>query len=63
MDEYLLVNLIHVYDGRIGRREMISVPRKGDWVKVCSNTYVVINVIWNFDDARTVDVYIDELED
>lgn len=63
MDGYLLVNLMHVHDGRIGRREMIDVPKKGDWIKLSNQTYIVINVIWNFDDARTVDVYVDELED
>ena len=63
MDKYFLVNLYHLDEGKLIRRELSSVPAKGDWIKFSNNTYIVKKVIWNFDDARTVNIYVDELED
>lgn len=60
---YFLVNIMHVNDGRIIRREMTQAPSKNDWIKFNKQTFIVKNVIWNYDDARTVDVIVEELED
>ena len=58
-----LVNLKHTDDGYLGRREMTTVPSKGEWIKYNRHTYVVTQVIWNYDDAATVDLILTELED
>lgn len=58
-----LVNIMHENEGRLGRREMIQVPRKGEWVKYNRETFVVKQVIWNYNDATTVDLIVTELED
>ena len=60
---YFLINILHVNDGKLTRRDMTQAPSRGDWIKFNKQTFIVKNVIWNYDDARTVDVIVEELED
>lgn len=60
---YYLVSIMHEDDGYLGRREMTQIPSKGEWIKYNKATYVVKQVIWNYDDALTVNLIVTELED
>jgi hypothetical protein len=53
----------HVIDGNIITRDMYQAPHKGDWISLGSNTYVVKQVIWNYSDACTVKVIVEDPKD
>jgi hypothetical protein len=55
-----IVNVVHVSDGFIITRVLSNVPRKGEWIVLGEDTYVVNLVIWNYSDARTVTVMVDD---
>lgn len=54
------IEIIHVADGALAIRRADSVPRKGDWIKIGSNTYEVKRVIWDYGDAVSVTVIVDD---
>jgi hypothetical protein len=58
-----IVNVTHVSDGFVITRVMANVPRKGEWIVLGEDTYVVKLVIWNFSDARTVTVMVEDPEE
>jgi len=60
---YYLVSVRHEDDGYLGRREMTQVPSKGEWIKYNRATYIVKQVIWNYNDSLTVSLIVTELED
>ena len=57
------VTLSHIHDGRIITRNMNAVPRIGEWVSWNRDVYVVKRVIWNFTDARSVKILVEEPKD
>lgn len=60
---YVVVDVVHISDGHIIRRTMSVPPAKGEWIVVSKDTYVVKQVIWNYNDARTVTVMVGDPED
>lgn len=54
------VNVIHISDGILVTRVMMNVPRKGEWIILGEDTYVVKLVIWNLTDAKTVNVMVED---
>jgi hypothetical protein len=57
------IAVIHVTDGKIITRNVSSVPRIGDWISLGMDVYVVKKVIWNFSDARSVKLLVEEPKD
>lgn len=57
------VTLSHIHDGKIITRHMNQVPRIGEWVSWGRDVYVVKRVIWNFTDARSVKILVEEPKD
>lgn len=57
------IEIIHVADGALAIRRADSVPHKDDWIKIGLNTYEVKRVIWNYADAVSVTVMVDDLKE
>lgn len=56
-----IVNVTHVSDGFVITRVMANVPRKGEWIVLGEDTYVVKLVIWNFSSLyRTVNIMVED---
>lgn len=53
----------HVSDGHIITRPMEHVPQTGDTIRIGLEHYTVIERIWNFNDARTVNIIVEEKKD
>ena len=60
MKEPNIVNIVHISDGFIITRVVNNVPRKGEWIVLGEDTYVVNLVIWNYSDARTVTIMVED---
>lgn len=58
-----VINVVHVSDGFVITRIMNNVPRKGEWIVLGEDTYVVKLVIWNYADARTVTLMVEDPEE
>lgn len=57
------VMVIHLSDGYIISRDVDEVPSVGDWISLGSDTYVVKQRIWDYADARTVRLMVEEPKD
>lgn len=55
-----IVNVIHISDGFLITRLMSNVPRKGDWLVIGDDTFVVNLVIWNINDTRATTLMVEE---
>lgn len=55
-----IVNVVHISDGFVITRLVNNVPKKGDWIVLGEDTYVVNLVIWNYADARSVTLMVDD---
>lgn len=56
----LKVVIEHVSDGHIITRPMDFAPQIGDTIKLGLEYYMVLERIWNFNDARTVNIMVEE---
>jgi hypothetical protein len=56
----LKVVIEHVSDGHIITRPMDFAPQTGDTIKLGLEYYTVLERIWNFNDARTVNIMVEE---
>lgn len=59
MSEFLVI-IQHSSDGILVSRVVNAVPAKGDWVSIGTETYVVKQRIWDYSDARSVRLIVEE---
>lgn len=57
---HVRVMVNHVMDGHIITRDMYQAPNRGDWISLGNDTYEVKKVIWNYSDAWTVKVIVED---
>ena len=59
----LRVAIHHTTDGYLMSRDVNNVPEKGDWISIGSETYVVIQRIWDYAGGNDIKIMVEEPKD